>query len=65
MIIVLKIQKILQTIQYFVCVRSIKDKGSHLTSNFGKLKEFCDEKTPEITYFSIPFISQEKVEKIF
>ena len=49
----------------FVCVSCIKDQGSHLTSNFGKLKEFCDEKTPEITYFSIPFISQEKVEKYF
>ena len=61
----IKIQKILQTNLIFLCVSSIKDQGTHLISNFGKLKEFCDEKTPQITYFSMPFISQEKVEKYF
>ena len=34
-----------------------------MASNFDKLKEFCDKKIPANTHFSIPCISQEKVEK--
>ena len=48
--------------KYFVSVSS-KIKESPLASNFDKLKEFCDKKIPANTYFSIPCISQEKVEK--
>ena len=33
------------------------------TSNFDKLQKFCNEKIPADTYFSIPEISCEKVEK--
>ena len=33
------------------------------TSNFDKLQKFCNEKIPADTYFSIPDISCEKVEK--
>ena len=48
--------------KYFVSVSS-KIKEPPLASNFDKLKEFCDKKIPANTYFSIPCISQEKVEK--
>ena len=48
--------------KYFVSVSS-KIKEPPLASNFDKLKEFCDKKIPANTYFSIPCISQEKIEK--
>ena len=48
--------------KYFVSVSS-KIKEPPLASNFDELKEFCDKKIPAKTYFSIPCISQEKVEK--
>ena len=48
--------------KYFVSVAS-KIKEPPLASNFDKLKEFCDKKIPANNYFSIPYISQEKVEK--
>ena len=49
--------------KYFVSVAS-KIKEPPLASNFDKLKEFNDKKIPANTYFSIPCISQEKVENI-
>ena len=48
--------------KFFVTVAS-KIKQPIVNSNFDKLKQFCDEKNPENNYFSIPHISQEKVEK--
>ena len=48
--------------KFFVTVAS-KIKEPIETSNFDKLQKFCNEKIPADTYFSIPDISCEKVEK--
>ena len=48
--------------KFFVTVAS-KIKQPIETSNFDKLQKFCNEKIPADTYFSIPDISCEKVEK--
>ena len=48
--------------KYRVSVSS-KIKEPPYTSNFDKLKEFCYKIIPANIYFSIPCISQEKVEK--
>ena len=48
--------------KYFVSIASTI-KEPPLASDFDKLNEFRDKKIPANTYFSIPCISQEKVEK--
>ena len=48
--------------KFFVTVAS-KIKEPIETSNFDKLQKFCNKKIPADTYFSIPDISCEKVEK--
>ena len=47
---------------FFVTVAS-KIKEPIETSDFDKLQQFCNEKIPTDTYFSVPEISCEKVEK--
>lgn len=48
--------------RFFVTVAS-KIKEPIVTSNFDKLKLFCERNAPDNTYFSIPLISYEYVEK--
>ena len=47
---------------FFVTVAS-RIKEPIETSDFDKLQQFCNEKNPTDTYFSVPEISCEKVEK--
>ena len=50
--------------KFFVTVAS-KLKEPNLQPNFEQLDKFCDDSIPKNTEFSIPFLTREKVEKIF
>ena len=58
-----KSQKTLLMSSIFFCKCSIKIKEPIETSNFDKLRQFCNDEIPNDTIFTIPEVSCEKMEK--